>query len=101
MVEASSYENNEEEIKKSDLFVPLLKGVDGMVDGVVQGRLFYLADTSAFVKPCCVIPDIGGPPNRYFLIKPRTEWAGLFIKWLERPHAEDDISDEEDEEEVR
>jgi hypothetical protein len=101
VVEASSYENNEEEIKKSDLFVPLLKGVEGMVDGVVQGRLFYLADTSAFVKPCCVIPDIGGPPNRYFLIKPRTEWAGLFIKWLERPHAEDDISDEEDEEEVR
>jgi hypothetical protein len=97
VVEASTYDTDEEEIKKSDLFVPLLKDVDGIEDNVVQGRLFFLADTSAFVKPCCVIPDIGGPPNRYFLIKPRTEWAGLFIKWLERPHTEDDISDEEDE----
>ena len=99
VVEASQYENNEAEIKRSDLFVPLLKDVDGMDGNDVKGRLFFLADTQAFEKPCCVIPDIGGPPNRYFLVKPRTEWAGLFTKWLDDPHNIDNISDEEEDEE--
>ena len=95
IVEGSTYENNEEEAKRSDLFVPLLKDVDGVVGDDVQGRLFYLADTRAFTKPCCVIPDIGGPPNRYFLCRPRTEWPSLFTKWLDDPHNIDYISDEE------
>ena len=28
------------------------------------------------------MPDIGGPPNRYYVVEPRGNWAGVFIEWL-------------------
>ena len=71
-------------------------------EGTVVNRVFYLADTDAFYDPCCVIPDIGGPCNRYFVVKPRNEWAELFIRWVDDQHNLDvmdplDIVDDEDE----
>ena len=44
------------------------------------------------MDPCCVIPDIGGPANRYFVVQPRNSWAGLFVKWVEEPH-KDNVMD--------
>ena len=89
----------ETEVGKSDLFVPYLKSVKGFnEDGTVTGRTFFLADTEAFVKPCAMIPDIEGPPNRYFMVKSRDEWSKEFVLWLNRPHHEDEMSDEEVEE---
>ncbi len=45
--------------------------------------------------PCCVIADLGGPSNRYFAVKPRTEWAPEFALWLDLPHDQmDPIVDE-------
>ena len=97
VVESASYENIEEEIRKSDLMVPILKDVQGIDEhGSVTGRVFYLADTEAFVRPCAVVPDIGGPPNRYFLVKQRSQWHKEFIVWVERPHNEDEMSDSDD-----
>ena len=58
---------------------------------MVDERTFYLADKEAFVGPCCVIPDIGGPSNRYFVVKPRNEWAAEFIHWIEDPHNLDEM----------
>ena len=45
-----------------------------------------------------MVPDIGGPPNRYFYVKARPEWAKEFIVWVNRPHKEDEMSAEEEEE---
>ena len=45
-----------------------------------------------------MIPDIGGPTNRYFYVKSRTEWAKEFVVWINRPHKEDHMSDKEGEE---
>jgi hypothetical protein len=50
------------------------------------------------VKPCAMIPDIGGPTNPYLYVKSRTEWAKEFVDWINRPHKEDNMSDEEGEE---
>ena len=87
---------DQNEIAKSDLFVPLVKEVQHInKDGEVDGRKFYLADTEAFVRACAVIPDIGGPPNSYFMVKQRPEWHKEFISWIERPHLEDDDQEEE------
>ena len=33
-----------------------------------MSKVFYLAETDAIVAPCCVVPDIGGPPNRHLLL---------------------------------
>ena len=85
----------ESELARSDLMVPCLKTVEGIEDNQVTGRVFFLADTEAFVKPCAMIPDIGGPCNRYFLVKSRDEWVKEFTHWLLRPHHEDVMSDEE------
>jgi hypothetical protein len=38
-----------------------------------------------------VVPDIGGPPNRYFVVKPRNEWPREFTYWLEEPHRYDEM----------
>ena len=88
--------NDPKELAKSDLLVPLVKEVEHISDGEVDGRKFYLADTEAFVSACAVIPDIGGPPNGYFMVKPRSAWHKEFIAWIDRPHHEDDDQEEEE-----
>lgn len=89
---------DENELGRSDLFVPFLKTVREMNDdGAVVARTFYLAPTEAIVKPCAMVADIGGPKNRYFYVKPREEWSKMFAAWLNRPHHEDEMSDVEDE----
>ena len=97
VVESSDLEANHSELTKSDLLVPLLKQVKGLdEDGDVTGREFFLADTEAFVQPCAIVPDIGGPSNRYFMVKSRDTWHKEFIDWVDRPHNDDLTSDEED-----
>lgn len=97
VVESAQYEANAEGLA-SDFFIPLLLDVEGFdVDGNVRGRKFYLADTEAIVGPCCVVPDIGGPLNRYLQVQPRTEWVKAFTAWLDAPH-KDDVMESSDEE---
>ena len=94
VVESAQLENDENELKRSDLFVPIRKSVTGFDgDGKVTSRIFYLANTEAFLWPCACIPDVGGPTNRYFMVKPRTDWPKEFIKFLESPHEVDDFDD--------
>ena len=93
VVETVTLEENEDEIARSDLMVPVLKDVALDVDGNAGERLFFLADTEAFADVCCTIPDIGGPPNRYFVVKPKNKWADLFIIWLNDPHNLDVMDD--------
>ena len=103
VVECTTLETDKVELGRSDLMMPIVK--DGVLfddAGFVTKRTFFLADTQAFHGPCCVIPDIGGPKNRYFVVKPRSEWAGDFTQWLMDPHHLDQMdpipSDEQDEE---
>ena len=98
VVESANYDDDEDGGHQSDLFTPLTLEVEGIdQDGDVSGRKFYLADTEAFVGPCILIPDIGGPPNAYFQVKNRSAWAAEFVNWLKKPHTEDvmEYSDEE------
>ncbi len=98
VIESSEIETNEEEVGRSSLLLPIRKTVDLDAEGVVTRRHFFLADTSAFVDPCSVVADIGGPPNRYFVVKSRAMWANDFVRWLRDPHAIDkmDPLDEND-----
>ena len=83
-----------------------------MKEGIIAERQFFLADTDAFIAPCCVIPDIGGPKNRYYLVENRENWPGIFRDWLQTAvddemiiegdlteEEESDVDDEDDEEE--
>ena len=83
---------------RSEMMEAIRKEVELDGNGSAVKRTFYLADTDAFVDPCCVIPDIGGPNNRYFVVKPRNSWAELFLKWVEAPHKlnEMDVLDDVD-----
>jgi hypothetical protein len=103
VVEVAQYDTNTQEQTQSDLFTPLFLDTNGIdSDGDVVGRRFYLADTSAIVGPCCVIPDIGGQSNAYFQVKNRSEWSKEFISWLKQPHKADgmEYSDEDSADEV-
>ena len=92
VVEASTYDEDIVKTGRSDLFVPLLVDVQGIdADGDVTGRNFYLADVESIVGPCVVVPDVGGPTNAYFQVKPRRDWAKEFVTWLEQPHADDEM----------
>ena len=100
VVETANLEEDEAEIGRSDLMTPVRKEVEVDGDGYVQTRTFYLADTEAFEDPCCVIPDLGGPSNRHFVVKPRNQWAQEFIRWIEDPHnldVMDPLDESEDE----
>ena len=99
VVECSDCSQEMEEVVQSDLFTPLtLKLEDDEIQkGDSPTRQFYLADVDAFKGPCCVIPDIGGHPSSYFLVKNRLAWAKEFIAWLKRPHKEDKMVFEDEE----
>ena len=91
VVETTTLQEDEDEIGKSDLMMPVMKEVTLDAAGNVENRTFYLADTEAFLDPCCTVPDLGGPTNRYFVVLPRNEWAKLFVKWVEDPHNLDEM----------
>ena len=81
---------------RSEMMGAMRKEIDLDDDGCPVKRTFYLADTNAFVEPCCVIPDVGGPNNRYFVVQPRNSWADLFLKWVEALHRFDEMDILED-----
>ena len=91
VVESATIEENEEELGRSSVLTPIRKTVDLQANGSIAKRYFYLADTAAFVGPCCAIGDVGGPANRYFLVKPRETWCEDFVRWLRDPHGLDEM----------
>ena len=99
VVECSEYSKEVEEVVQSDLFTPLKLGLAGEIEkGDTPMREYYLANVDAFKGPCSVIPDIGGHPSSYFLVKNRSQWSKEFIVWLNQPHKDDEMefSDEEE-----
>jgi hypothetical protein len=88
VVETGKLERNEDDTR-SEILQAFVKEVGLDKDGRVTDRNFYLAETDAFVGPCAVIPDLGGPPNRYFVVEPREQWVDMFVSWLKMPHNQD------------
>ena len=95
VIESSTYEEPDQEKREAELFAPLTKDVKSIHEERVVERLFYLADVNSIKDVACVIPDIGGPPNRYFFVHPRPYWSKLFEKWVKAPHKDDEMSEEE------
>lgn len=90
VVECSQYSEEVDAVVESDLFTPLTLELGEEIEkGETPTRQFYLADVEAFHGPCSVIPDIGGHPSSYFLVKNRLEWSKEFIVWLNQPHKAD------------
>ena len=90
VVESTTYEEGDLEVS-NDLFKPVRKDVNPD-----KHRVYYLADVSAFEAPCCCIPDLGGPSNRYFHVQSRSKWAHFFTDWIQSPHKHDDFHESED-----
>ena len=85
IVESSVVSTEENELAKSELFVPITKEVGGLTLNNVSHLKFCLADVEAFVKPLAVIPDLCGQANDYFVPRERASWAEMFTAWLESP----------------
>jgi hypothetical protein len=99
VVESATFDDNKQSIALSEIFVPITKEIGGLTNNAVSQLKFYLADVEAIVQAIAVIPDIGGPPNAYFLVKDRETWRTDFMAFLERPLDLDaEISDDEDSE---
>ena len=82
-----------------DMIFPIEKEVILDEEGsTIVNKVFYLADTDAITAPACVVPDIGGPTNRYFCIEPRYKWGDFFRNWL-HSDLDDDMVMTEDEDE--
>ena len=85
--------DNEAEVTKSDLLMPISKEIEIHPDKTMGRRTFSLANTEAFEGLCCAIPDIGGPPNKYFVVLPRSQWKDPFIQWIQDPHSLDEMDE--------
>ena len=94
IVESAVYTKTQAEVDMSELFVPIRKEVLPLRNGFVSGMKFYLADVEAIVETARVIPDIGGPANAYFLVRPRSMWSVMFTEWLGYPHEDDEMDSE-------
>jgi hypothetical protein len=77
--------NNVNNNATSELFTPYLLEVGGMRDGWVSSLKFYLADIQSFSEPVVVVPDVGGPTNRYLVLRNRSYWKEDFTAWLDKP----------------
>ena len=100
VTESCMFNTDDNEVGLSDLFVPLDKEMLEDPNGNSIGRTFFLADVEAFTEPLVVVPDIGGPSNRYFLLHDRPTWVKRFTQWLETPHELTDLEKERREEEA-
>ena len=80
----------DEEDPLSEIWIPVQTN-ETTVDahGRVQQRKFYVVDVESFKEPLVVIPNIGGPPTEYLMMRPRSKWADDFMKWLDAPHTVD------------
>ena len=45
------------------------------------------------MDPVAVIPDLGGQPNGYFLLRERAGWKDMFTKYLEAPRVQGEMVD--------
>ena len=94
VVENAFYVDDEEANDMLELLKPIQKEVrtdeDGEFlfyqDGSGIAHKYFLTDVEAIVEPCCVVPNIGGKENEYFMVKQRPEWVDLFVDWLDAPH---------------
>jgi hypothetical protein len=68
--------------RASELLMPINKDVVLDETGSVIRKDLSLANTDAFVAPACVVPDIGGPKNRYYVVEARSRWHEVFAEWL-------------------
>ena len=82
VVESAAIDKTPSEDYVGDIMQPILKDVVMNEDGKPTDKILHLANTEAFVRPCCVIPDIGGLPNRYFIVASRDSWPDHFQNWL-------------------
>ena len=93
VVENATYDERDQEKKKSDLFIPIKKEVirsNTLPSG--WRRKFYLADVESITCPLAVVPNIGAAKRfDYLILKSRTEWVDIFKKWLDDPHENDVI----------
>ena len=99
--EYAEYTDDDDDEMLHNLFVPLRKKVGRIVDGAVTKLKFYLVEVEAFLGPVTVVPDIGGAPNTYLMVKNRAEWLDDFHDWLlnkevpEVTFSDDESTDEE------
>jgi hypothetical protein len=97
IVESAAYYDAGPALQTSEMFAPIRKEVGKIVNGCVTEMKFYLADVEAFVAPLAVIPDIGGLPNDYLVVKNREEWKEDFEAWLETPNRDSHFTMSDDE----
>ena len=95
IVESAEPVKDRDEANRSELFVPIIKNIGPVRHGEYQELEFFLADVRAFAGEVVVIPDIGGPPNGYFMLRPRGKWREDFTRWLERRYEEFENFDDE------
>jgi hypothetical protein len=83
VAETTNLHPNREEIQRSDLIVPYMKK-ESANGG--QNKLELLR-VDCIEGPTCLIPDLAHASKRAFLmVKPVSEWAGLFEMWVNDPH---------------
>ncbi len=83
----------QKQVTKSSIFTAIRKTVAEVAHGNVTRAQLYLADVEAFVAPVCVVPDIGGTPYDYMVVKNTREWRENFMDWLEANPADDYMED--------
>ena len=103
IVESAVLDADRIEELESELFVPITTEVGEVRDNSVRSLHYYLASVQGFAGPAIVVPDIGGSPNGYLMLKRRETWRDDFEKWLASKYEEfpdfDDDPDQTDYEE--
>ena len=71
---------------KSEIFQSVLLRVGRLVNRKVTQLLFHLVEVDSIDGTAVVVPDVGGPANRYMLLDSREEWNENFKLWLASEH---------------
>ena len=93
IVECASLIEDEIEINKSELFIPVQKQIGGHTNDFVSHRNCWLADCDAIVSPVAVVPNLGEHQNGHSMINSRANWKIDFERWLDAPTNEADCAE--------
>ena len=93
IVECATLVQDETEVNKSELFVPVQKQMGGFTNDFVSHRNHWMADCDAIVSPVAVVPNFGPRQNGHSMINSRANWKIDFERWLDAPMREDECDE--------
>jgi hypothetical protein len=83
-------DNEDGAVRRSEIFDPIIVEASSLdARGQVLERKLYVVDVETFKAPLVVVPKLG-TLHQYLMMRPKSQWADDFKRWIEASHRVDE-----------